>query len=141
MPAIKTGLTDLFDMDNFFSDKFFENWNNWKLGKFPAANIEEKDKEYMMEMAVPGLQKEDFHVEVKNGMLEVYVEKEDEKKEEKKNFTRMEYNYDSFFRTFNLPDNVVGDEIQATYKDGLLRVVLPKTEEAQNSPVNEIPVL
>ncbi len=97
----------------------------------PSANIKETENEYKVELAAPGLSKEDFHLNVENNMLSIHVDKEQEKEEKEEGYTRREYNYKSFVRTFNLPESVASDKIEAKYENGILNLTLPKKEEAK----------
>ena len=91
-------------------------------------------------MAAPGLERKDFKVEVENGMLCISSEKEEESKEEKKNYTRREYSYNSFSRSFTLPDNSLPDKINAKYENGVLHITLPKKEVTVQKLAKEIKV-
>lgn len=126
-PTIRTRLADLFDFDNLMNEPFFESpvWTGWRT-KVPATNIRETDAAFSIEVAAPGLKKEDFHVDVDNGLLEIKVEKETENKEEKQNYTRREYSYTNFCRSFTLPETVDAAKVEAQYKDGVLNITLPK---------------
>jgi HSP20 family protein len=110
---------DFFDADNFF--------NRSNGGTMPAANIAETDKEYSIDLAVPGFKKEDFKVKVDKDILTISAETKSETSEEKKEYSRREYNYSSFSRSFRLPDNVKGDAIGAKYDNGILKLTLPKS--------------
>lgn len=94
----------------------------------PSANIRETEKEYMIELAAPGLNKKDFKVETDKGMLTISAEKEEEKKEGKGEYTRKEYSYQSFCRSFTLPENCKSEQINAHYEDGVLKITMPKKE-------------
>ncbi|MBK7442996.1 MAG: Hsp20/alpha crystallin family protein [Bacteroidetes bacterium] len=115
-------LSDLFNTDKFFNDEFIN------LERMPAVNVIDNEKFYELEVAVPGMHKEDFKVEIKDGLLSIYGERKDEKKEEDKNYTRKEFSCLSFSRMFTLPENVRAGEIDAEYKNGVLNIVLPKKE-------------
>lgn len=106
----------------------------------PDANIIENEKAYSIELAAPGLERNDFKVEVNNGVLTISAEKEEETKEEHKNYKRREFSYNSFTRSFSLPDNSLPDKIEAKYDNGILRVVLPKKEVSLSKPAKEIKV-
>ena len=119
-------------------DDFFKPWNEWfenglwnKSLQMPAVNIAEKKDEYLVSLAAPGLKKEDFKIEVDNNMLTINSEKEDTKEEKDKKFTRKEYNYSSFSRSFTLPEGIKVDKIDAKYHDGILQISLPRTEESK----------
>ncbi len=118
-----SSFVDDFFRDDFFSLKPFE-VNNF----FPATNIEETEKSFNIELAIPGMEKEDINVELENGLLVISAEKEESKEESDKKFTRKEYNYNSFRRSFTLPENVKEEDIVAEYDKGILKLVVPKTK-------------
>ncbi len=95
----------------------------------PAVNINETDKEFELELAAPGLKKNDFQVNVDRNVLTVSTEKKEEKEEKDKQFTRKEFSYHSFSRSFTLPESINQEKIDAKYADGVLKLVLPKKEE------------
>ena len=115
-------MSDFFDSDGFFGKDWLA------LNKTPRVNIEETDKFFKIELAAPGMKKDNFNVEVVNGILTISAEAKDEKEEKGKNYTRKEFNFESFTRSFTLPENVKEEKIDAEYKDGLLLLTLPKTE-------------
>jgi HSP20 family protein len=100
----------------------------------PAVNIREGETNFTLELAVPGQKREDFNVEVDNDVLTISMESKDEKAEKEGEFTRREFRYTSFRRSFTLPETVNQDDISADYKDGILRFTLPKKEEALPKP-------
>lgn len=117
--------------DNFFND---DNGFISALSKgtsMPAVNTSETKDDFIVEVAAPGMDKNDFKVELDNNVLTISSEKEDSTEDNEKNYTRKEYNYSSFFRSFRLPDNVKPDKIKANYKDGVLQVTLPKAEPVE----------
>jgi len=129
-------LTDMLDADRFFgNDSFFKN-----LTKVPSANIKEQKDRFEVELAAPGMDKKDFKVEITNNILSISAEKKIEKSEEKDNYTRREFSYDAFTRSFELPATVNEDAIDAQYKEGILTLTLPKKEEAITSKRKEIAV-
>lgn len=123
----------LLDLNGNFPDLSFQNI-------MPEANIVENKKEYLIELAVPGLDKKDFNIEMKNGMLIVSAEKEEETKSEDKNYLTREFSYSSLYRSFVLPDNLVADKIDAKYENGVLKLKLPKSEVSIAEPVKHIKV-
>ncbi|CAD5279806.1 MULTISPECIES: Hsp20/alpha crystallin family protein [unclassified Imperialibacter] len=127
----------LFDRDIFdFDGDLFPS----RLGvNTPSVNVKETPKEFLLEVAAPGLERKDFNIEVKNGALCISAEKEDEK-EEQDGYYRREYSYNSFSRSFSLPDNVKEDKIDAKYDKGILKVSLPKKKETPAEPVHKIAV-
>lgn len=110
-------LTDFFNDDWF--NKRFESWA-------PAINVAENDLNYEIELAAPGIKKEDFDVSVENQMLTIVGKTEKEKEEKDKNYTRKEFSSQSFQRRFPIPDNVDPNMIEAKHEDGILRVTLHK---------------
>lgn len=119
-------------------DDFFKPWNEWFDGggslprtiTVPAVNVVENDQNYAVSVAAPGLKKEDFHIDLSGNMLTISAEKEEEKEEKEGKYNRKEYNYSSFSRSFTLPEEVNREQIDAKYADGVLKLVLPKKEEA-----------
>jgi HSP20 family protein len=97
----------------------------------PPVDISEDDKEYFINVELPGVNKEDVRVTVENGILTITGERKEEKEEKGKKFHRVERMYGTFLRTFTLPDGAAGDKISAEFKDGILKVRLPKSEEAK----------
>lgn len=117
-------LSDFFKTSDFFEDGFGN--KNW----LPAVNVSESEKSYEIEVAAPGMKKEDFKVKTDNGMLTISSERKEEKEEKKKNYTRQEYNYHSFSRSFTLPDDAKEDEIKAHYEDGVLKLSVGRKAHA-----------
>ena len=113
--------------DNFgWDEDFFKSF--WNGKKMPAVNISETDDTFLIEVAAPGMQKKDFKVEVEDGLLTISSENEEEKTEEKKNYRRQEYSFESFERCFRLPDYVDTSDVKAQYNGGVLEIGLKKTE-------------
>lgn len=133
-----------------FFNRFFEgdlmDWSNTNYAgtnsTLPAVNVRENNDEFLIDVAAPGMSKEHFKVNYENGKLTIsseYKEEKEEKQEEK--YTRREFSYMSFQRTFNLPENVVnGEKIQAKYSDGILRINIPKRDEVKPRPAREIKI-
>ena len=103
----------------------------------PAVNVTERKEDYLVSMAAPGLKKEDFKIDVEGNMLTISSEKEEENEEKDEKYTRQEYSYSSFERSFTLPDEVNKDKIDAHYQDGVLELVLPKKEEAKKMAISK----
>lgn len=106
----------------------------------PSANIKETEKEIAIELAAPGLNSKDFKVELDGNVLTISTEIENEKEEEKGLYAKKEYAYNSFSRSFLLPENAVGDKIKATYANGILLMSIPKKDEAKFSSKKKITV-
>ncbi|MBB6610664.1 Hsp20/alpha crystallin family protein [Pontibacter sp. Tf4] len=116
----------MFDNDMFLMPMRFGKGNN-----MPAANMRETEKEYAVDLAVPGMDRNDFTIEVDENMLSVSCQKEEDIKDEKDNYSRREYNYSSFSRTFRLPEAIVADKIKAQYDKGVLHITVPKAEQKE----------
>jgi HSP20 family protein len=113
-------------LSDFFDDDRFSN-SPWLRGQsVPAVNVKENDKSYEVELAAPGFNKKDFQVSIDNGLLTISAEKQHEKEKKEDNYTRREFGYTSFSRSFNLPENINEEDIQAGYSDGILRLTIAK---------------
>ena len=129
-------------------DDFFKPWNEWfdngglwgRVMNIPAVNITENKDEYKVALAVPGMKKDDFKIDIDGNMLTISSEKEENKEEKDKKFTRKEYNYSSFSRSFTLPDEVNKEKIEAKYEEGVLKISLPRREEAKKNIAKHIAV-
>lgn len=97
----------------------------------PSANIIENEKDFLIELAVAGMNKKDFKINVEDDILSISVDRIESDEQVEKNYTRREFRYDGFSRSFSLPDNINQDEIKADYKNGVLNITLPKSEEAK----------
>lgn len=105
----------------------------------PAANIRETDKAFEIEIAAPGYRKEDIHISLENNILSIYCDK-DQTEGEKINYTRQEFGYGTFRRNFSLPKIIDTEKITADYKAGILKVMLPKRDEAKTKLSKEIKI-
>ena len=118
-------LRDFFDVENVFGNR------PGSAGRtFPAVNISEDDKSFCVDVVVPGFKKEDFKVNIEDDVLTISAETKSETNDEDKSkqYSRREYNYSSFTRSFRLPENAKDDDVSATYNDGILKLTIPKTE-------------
>lgn len=108
----------------------------------PAVNIVEKPDKFLVNLAIPGMERSDFKIHVDNGVLSVASEKEErhEEKDKDSKFTRREFYYHSFKRSFTLPESAQADQIEAIYENGILGISIPKREAAQIKPVKQITV-
>jgi HSP20 family protein len=130
-------------------EDFFKPWNGWfgdegsllnRVLSVPAANITENKDYYEVALAVPGMKKDDLKIDVQGNLLTISSEKEETKEENDKQFTRKEYNYSSFTRSFSLPDEVNQEKIGAKYEDGILKLTLPRREESKKFSAKQITV-
>lgn len=130
--------------NNLFSRELMD-WNNAEFSAMdttlPAVNILEDENRIQIDVAAPGMKKEDFKVNFDQNRLTVSAEKEEEKNATNDRYARKEFCYSSFSRQFNVPvETIDGDQIQATYKDGILSLVLPKREELKPKPARAIEI-
>lgn len=119
-------------------DEFFKPWNQWLdvpgIKSLPAVNITESGNNYMVSLAAPGLKKEDFRIDLNGNVLSISSEKEEDKETKEERFTRREYSYQSFSRSFTLPEDVADDAINALYENGELKITIPRKQPATHSP-------
>ena len=139
-------MTEWLRPDSLFYREFFDIESRPFFSKtgvtVPSVNIRETPQEYIIEVAAPGLLREDFKLEVDNHTLTISAEKEEEteEKKEKNGYSRREYSYNSFSRSFALPENVKEGEIDARYDKGILTVKVPKAKSTSTKPVQTIQV-
>ena len=131
-PDFSSNLMDIFNEG--------KDWGNGWTSKLPAANITESDNAFNLELAAPGLEKEDFDLSIDNQHLTISCQKEEKTESTEEKYTRKEFSYQSFSRSFMLPDSVDAEKISAAYKDGVLKVELPKKETAIKTPKKQISV-
>lgn len=126
-------------MDTMLGRDLFDFGNSSPWGaSLPAVNIKETSDSFVVEVAAPGMAKEDFKIKLDNSLLVISSEKQ---KEENGKYTRREFSYQAFQRSFTLPQSVERENISATYRDGVLQITVPKREEAKLKPAKEIQVL
>ena len=130
--------TALFD--DFFTRDLFDWSKSEGNGLVPRVNIKENNDGFSVDIAAPGMKKEDFQVELDNDMLTVSSEVSQNQEEKDERYTRKEFSYHAFRRSFYLPNTVELDEINATYKDGILNLWIPKREEAKKKPARMISI-
>lgn len=132
-----------------FFDRFLNNeLMDWGHSNFsstntslPAVNVKETDDDFVIELAAPGMDKNDFKINFKNNVLTISSEKKNESEEKSQNYTRKEFSYQSFQRSFTVSDNaILGDKISAKYNNGILHITLPKREELKPQPEREIKI-
>ena len=124
--SLMPGINDVFE--SIFNDTFF---NDRMIARVPAVNISETENNYHVELAAPGLKKEDFKLNLEQNNLTISVEQTAEQNDQRKNYTKREYSYSSFVRSFTLPEGADHNNIDATYTDGILKVDIAKREEAK----------
>jgi HSP20 family protein len=123
-------LTPVFNdiFESFFTDAFL---SDRMISRVPAVNVAETDNEYHIELAAPGLKKEDFKINLERNMLSISVEKKSEQVEENKKYNKREYSYTSFVRSFTLPESADDAKIKAEYTDGILKINVAKKEASR----------
>ena len=124
--ALMPGFNDVFE--SIFNDTFF---NDRMVTRVPAVNISESENNYHVELAAPGLKKEDFKLNLERNQLTISVEQSADHQDNQKNYSKREYSYSSFVRSFTLPESADDSQINATYTDGILRIDIAKREEAK----------
>jgi len=124
--ALLPGFNDVFE--SIFNDTFF---NDRMVTRVPAVNISETENNYHVELAAPGLKKDDFKLNLEGNQLTISVEQSAEHEDNHKNYSKREYSYNSFVRSFTLPESADDNQIDATYTDGVLRIDIAKREEAK----------
>lgn len=132
-------------LDEFFPKDIME----WSFKNFtdigstmPSVNLSETEREYQIDLAAPGMKKEDFKVEIEDKTISIASEKEERSEEmnKKENYTRKEFSYRSFCRSFHLPDAAETERIEATYKDGILHITIPKNSSRLSNSKKNIPI-
>ena len=127
-------------------DDFFKPWNEWfdkpalfeRMMTMPAVNVGENMDSYIVSLAAPGLKKEDFKIGIEGNMLTISCEKEMEEEQKNVKFTRKEYSFYSFSRSFTIPEDVRMDAIDAHYENGVLNIMLPRLEETKKLTTSKI---
>ncbi len=142
--------SQLMPFNGFFDDLFQKDLFNWNLSNFshsgstlPAVNVKETSDTFEVEMAAPGMKKENFEVTLDGNLLTISAQAKSEQEEkEGEKYSRREFHYHSFQRRFQLPKDVVDiDQINARYEEGLLKLSIPKKEEAKQKPPRTIAIL
>ncbi len=124
--AVNRTLSDILNIDSPISQ--------------PSVNIRETPEKFEIELAAPGLEKNDFKLALENNRLSISAQKEESKVEENVNYSRKEFSFNSFIRSFDLPETVHAENISANYENGILYINLPKKEEAKPQPAKQIEI-
>jgi len=139
LPTITRSSYRPFYMPNLFDDDFFPTLSH-RTSSMPAVNVKEDDKNYILELAVPGMEKKDLKIDINEDVLTISSETKNESEESHDGYKRKEFSYSSFCRSFYIPENVNRDKIEANYKDGILSVGLPKMEEEKNKITRQVKI-
>lgn len=136
LPTWSNWLDEVLNKD--LPSVFSQNFNTGM--SLPKVNIKETADAYFVEMAVPGMKKSDFEIELDNQVLSISTENEQNIEQKEDNYTRREFGYSSFKRSFTLPETVDEGKIKASYNEGILNIHLPKKEEAKQKPPRNITI-
>ncbi len=128
MSLIKRTMPNWSALTDFFDDDWTRDWF-MKGNGTPAVNVVDNETSYEIELAAPGFKKKDFKIQMENGILTVSGETEMKKEEKKKNYTRQEFQSTTFSRSFTLPEDVLRDDVDARYEDGVLHLTLKKEKK------------
>jgi HSP20 family protein len=132
------------ELENLFNNVFksgFFNEDREELSTLPAVNVKENEDGFVLEVAAPGYEKDNFDISVENGIMTISATTEEKKEEKEENYTKREFNYTSFHRSFRLPEDTVDEStIKASYKNGILEVFIGKKEEVKPKPPKTIKV-
>jgi HSP20 family protein len=139
LPTIMRRSFRPFYMPNFFDDDFLPVLNN-RTSSLPAVNIKEDEKNYILDLAIPGMDKKNLRIDINEDVLTISSESKNETSEEADGYKKKEFNYSSFCRSFYIPENVNRDKIEAGYKDGILTVSLPKMEEEKKNLSRQVTI-
>ena len=139
MPTKRMYNNDQNWLPTFFNDFFDNDWMMKTNATAPAINVVESDKDYKVEVAAPGMKKEDFNIHLgDNNELIITMEQKNENKEEHKKYLRREFAYSMFQQSFVLPDNIEKEKISASVNDGILTIELPKQAPEEKAKVNRV---
>jgi len=139
LPTITKRSFRPFYMPSIFEDDFFPGFSS-RANTMPSVNIRENDKNYTLELAVPGIDKKELKIDINEDVLTISSETKNESEENSNGYKRKEFSYSSFCRSFYIPENANRDKIEANYKDGVLSVVLPKQEVEKNKITRQIEI-
>jgi len=141
LPNLRTRTSWPNLIDEFLNDSLMPGFFNCETGQnVPAVNITEGKEDCKIEVAAPGIRKEDFKISLDNNVLSISSENEVKNETKDENVLRREFSYSAFSRSFTLPESVNGDKIKATHNDGILSIVVPKKDEAKVKPIRDIKI-
>jgi len=139
LPTITRRSFRPFFMPNFFEDDFFPVQSN-RTSSTPAVNIREDEKNYILDLAAPGIDKKDLKIDINEDVLAVSYDTKNESEESKDGYRRKEFSFSAFSRNFYIPENVNREKIEANYKDVILSVSLPKQDEEKTKVTRKIEI-
>ena len=127
--------------DDFFNDSFFNNFNHVASNSTsPAVNIVEEDKAFRIDVAVPGMSKKEINIDLENEVLTISSENKDHNEEKSRNYMRREFGYNTFNRSFKLPETIDLENIKASHEAGVLTIELPKKKEVVQKAPKQIEI-
>jgi HSP20 family protein len=143
-PTIPSMINDWMNPESMLMRDFFDFGSDFVIPRIgmtvPSVNIQETAKEFVFELAAPGLERKDFAIELDHHVLMISSEKEEKKAEKENGYYRKEYSFNSFKRSFTLPENVKEANIDAKYENGILKVIIPKEKETISHAPKKIAV-
>ena len=139
LPTITRRSFRPFFVPSFFDDDFFPVVPN-RSNSMPAVNIREDEKNFVLDLAIPGIDKKDLKIDMKEEVLTISLENKNESEKYEDGYRRKEFSYSAFSRSFYIPENVNRDKIEANYKDGVLTVSLPKEEDEKKKLTRNIEI-
>ena len=139
LPMISRKSYKPFTFQDFLSEDLFPTFNR-TTNNLPAVNIREDEKAFYLELAIPGINKNDVKIELKDDMLTISAEQKEEKEEKNEGYSRKEFSYSSFCRSFYLPEDTDAEKINASYRDGILGIEIPKKEEEKKIKSREVKI-
>ena len=139
LPTIERRNFRPFYMGSIFDDDFFPVMSK-STSSMPAVNIKEDDKRFVLDLAVPGIDRKDLKIDINEDLLTISSEIKNESEENRDGYKRKEFSYSSFCRSFQIPENVNRDKIEASYKDGILSVALPKLTEEKSKISRQVKI-
>lgn len=148
MVLMKRSNPDFPSLPSLFDNLWSRDWMDWANVNFsntnttiPAVNVIEKEDAFAIEVAAPGMKKEDFKINLDGNILTISSEMKSQKEEKREQYSRREFSYQSFQRSFTLPERVAdAEKVSARYQDGILKIDIPKKEEAKPKPAREIKI-
>jgi HSP20 family protein len=133
-PLAGSLFSDLFDDERFFNSP-------WLRGQqLPAVNVKENDTNYEIELAVPGYKKEDFNISLEQGVLTISAERKNESERKEDKYTRREFGYISFSRSFNVPQGISDEDVSASFENGILKLSIDKKRATEQKPKKPIQI-
>jgi HSP20 family protein len=139
LPTITRRSFRPFYMPDIFDNAFLPAFSD-KSGSMPAVNIREDEKNFTLDLAIPGFDKKDLKIDMNENVLTISSETSKESEDKRNGYNRKEFSYTAFSRSFYVPENVTGEKIEANYKDGVLTLTLPKKDEEKNQVTRKIEI-